>query len=345
MSITEVAKIAGVSTATVSRVINQVPDVRPETADQVRAAMRSIGYTPPKVRRGPKLGPRNKPPRAGQIAVITVGTGLRSFEMPRMGAVLTGVTQGAREAGARVLLDQMRDESMPPEILLAGDVAGAIVFMDSPRADEVLDNLSRHVPVVWISNGESSATRFDHVSVDDAAVGYVACRHLRDQGCERLAYITPDPDVAFMRTRGQSFANAAADDGRAVTFYLRRSNPSLLGSYGGKVVAGDSLDDLVRVLVSRSPRPDGLFVPTDLLASQVYPLLYRNGLTPGKDIRVVTTDSEQLRAQSLVPPPAAIDIGSTTIGLAAARQLLRRVAHPNDPPQRIRIAPKLVEQQ
>src|SRR5690242_17779063 len=81
VSITEVAKIAGVSTATVSRVINKVPDVRPETADQVHAAMRSIGYTPPKVRRGPKLGPRSKPPRVGQIAVVTVGSGLRSFEM------------------------------------------------------------------------------------------------------------------------------------------------------------------------------------------------------------------------------------------------------------------------
>jgi DNA-binding LacI/PurR family transcriptional regulator len=40
-----------------------------------------------------------------------------------------------------------------------------------------------------------------------------------------------------------------------------------------------------------------------------------------------------------------IDIGSTTIGLAAARQLLRRAAHPADPPQRIRIAPRLVQQQ
>jgi DNA-binding LacI/PurR family transcriptional regulator len=343
VSITEVAKIAGVSTATVSRVINQVPDVRPETADQVRAAMRSIGYTPPKVRRGPKLGPRNKPPRAGQIAVITVGSSLRSFEMPRMGAVLTGVTQGAREAGARVLLDQMCDESTVPGGVLGGDVAGAIVCMDSPCPDVVLNNLSRHVPVVWISNGETSATRFDHVSVDDAAVGHLACRYLRDQGCERLAYITSEPDVALMRTRGQSFANAAADDGRSVTFYLRGSDPALLGSYGGKVIRGDGVEDLVRHLVSRAPRPDGLFVPTDLLASQVYPLLYRNSLVPGKDICVITTDSEQLRAQSLVPPPAAIDIGSTTIGLAAVRQLLHRAAHPADPPQRILIAPKLVQ--
>src|SRR5437879_3909205 len=58
MSIVAVAKRAGVSVATVSRVLNNLDNVRAETVKQVRAAMRELGYKPPQVRRGPKRGSR-----------------------------------------------------------------------------------------------------------------------------------------------------------------------------------------------------------------------------------------------------------------------------------------------
>ena len=71
MSIVSVAKLAGVSIATVSRVINDLDNVRGETAEQVRAAMKQLGYTPPRVKRGPKTGRRRATPNvlpSGQIA-------------------------------------------------------------------------------------------------------------------------------------------------------------------------------------------------------------------------------------------------------------------------------------
>src|SRR6476646_8279627 len=87
MSIVDVARIAEVSTATVSRVLNAPGSVRGETADRVHAAMQRLGYSPPAVRRGPKLGPRGTRSKPNQIAVIAVGMSLRWLEQPAMGGI------------------------------------------------------------------------------------------------------------------------------------------------------------------------------------------------------------------------------------------------------------------
>src|SRR6476646_9127275 len=81
MSIVDVARIAEVSTSTVSRVLNAPGSVRAETADRVHAAMQRLGYSVPNVRRGPRVGPR-APARPSQIAVIAIGKSLRWFEQP-----------------------------------------------------------------------------------------------------------------------------------------------------------------------------------------------------------------------------------------------------------------------
>src|ERR1700758_1878062 len=88
MSIVDVAKIAEVSAATVSRVLNAPGSVRAETADRVHAAMQRLGYSLPTVRRGPKVGPRATGSRPNQIVVLTIGKSLRWFERPAMGGIL-----------------------------------------------------------------------------------------------------------------------------------------------------------------------------------------------------------------------------------------------------------------
>src|SRR5271154_1658536 len=107
MSIVDVARIAEVSTATVSRVLNAPGSVRAETADRVHAAMQRLGDSVPMVRRGPKIGPRASGPRPNQIAVITIGKSLRWFERPVIGEILAGITSAARQSKMRVLLEEL----------------------------------------------------------------------------------------------------------------------------------------------------------------------------------------------------------------------------------------------
>src|SRR5215204_4311258 len=93
MSISKVAKLAGVSSSTVSRVINNHPRVAPDTAQSVRQAMQSLGYTPSETRPGPKPKSHNRR-EAPEIAFLVLGTS-RSRATPAFQDLLRGVSMGA----------------------------------------------------------------------------------------------------------------------------------------------------------------------------------------------------------------------------------------------------------
>src|SRR5690349_4119579 len=129
MSIVDVARIADVSVATVSRVLNAPASVRAETADRVHAAMQRLGYSLPTVRRGPKIGPRATGTRPNQIAVIALGKSLRWFEQPAMGGILAGITGAARQMKMRVLLEESESAQCDiPRLLQNRGAAGAIIL-------------------------------------------------------------------------------------------------------------------------------------------------------------------------------------------------------------------------
>lgn len=346
-SIVTVAKKAGVSVATVSRVLNELPNVRPETARQVRQAIEQIGYTPPRVKRGPKSGTSRgagggSRVRTGQIAVLTLGTGQHWLELPVMAAVLSGISGGAKELDVGLLLDAMPDVSVLPPIVRRKQVAGAIVFLQSGVPPQALVNLRRHMPIVWAMGAEGGAPDVDHISSDNIGIGYLAYQYLTDSRCQHLAFISGDPSWHIMRLRGQSFANAARDAGRTVTSYLVGNDPLVVGAYGRDVVTAESLDKLVDKLVAAKPRPSGLFVPTDLLTTLVHPLLVERGVKPGRDITIISCDNEEVRLTALNPRPASIDIRPEDIGRRAVRRLLMRLENVDEPAARIQVAPRLV---
>jgi DNA-binding LacI/PurR family transcriptional regulator len=75
---------------------------------------------------------------------------------------------------------------------------------------------------------------------------------------------------------------------------------------------------------------------------QVYRLLAERGVTPGADMTVVSCDNENVRLSMLHPRPASIEIGTAEIARFAVRRLIQRIKHPEDPPVRILVNPKLV---
>src|SRR5438045_9086055 len=112
MSIVTVAKLAGGAIATVSRVINDLDNVRGETAEQVRAAMKELGYTPPRVKRGPKSGRRRTLSQvlaSGQIAVLTLGGVQNWLTLPVMASVVAGITRAAKAPDVWAVLAAMPD--------------------------------------------------------------------------------------------------------------------------------------------------------------------------------------------------------------------------------------------
>jgi LacI family transcriptional regulator len=345
MSIVAVAKRAGVSVATVSRVINDLNNVRAETVEQVRAAMQEIGYKPPRIKRGPKGGPRRVVPacfRTGQFAILTLGGFQGWLGMPVMASVVTGITRAAKELDLRPVLDEMPDPEALSPILRRREVDGAIVFFMSGLPMDKLMHVREHLPVVWAMGGEGGPSHVDHVSADNLGIGHLAAEYLARQGRRHLAYITNEPDWQIMRLRGHAFASAGCDAGLGVTSYIVGTNAHSLDAYGRGARIADSLERAIDQLAAANPRPTGLFIPTDLLTTRIYPLLIQRGIQPQRDIHIVSCDNEEERLSMLSPRPASIEIRGEEIGRWAVRQLVQRLQRPDDPCTRVQVAPRLV---
>jgi len=345
MSIVDVAKRAGVSVATVSRVINQFPGVSPRTAKQVRAAMKELLYVPAPIRPGPKPGSR-RTPRAkiglGAIVVLTVGQASRDWmTLPVMASIFAGITAAAAERGLKLMVDEMPDPQKISELITRKQVDGAIVFWSSHIGSGNFEQLRSHgVPLVRLMGAIDGPAEVDHVTTDNMAVGRLAHQHLANAGCKDVAFLTEFPGWPLMRLRGQSFINSARDAGHRVSSFVVGTNGAA-DIYGPRAHAAASLEEIVARLVSRNPRPTGIFSSTDRLTLKLYPLLESRGLFPGKDVSVVSCDNQEAMLSLLRPRPASVDLRPETIGQLAVARLIHRLQFPVEAALQIQVPPAL----
>ncbi|MGX9348793.1 LacI family DNA-binding transcriptional regulator [Microbacterium sp. KNMS] len=179
-TISDIAELAGVSKATVSRVMNGVPTVAEDIAERVRAAIDELGYTPSQTARSLSLGVSR-----------TIGVLVPDLSNPMFHQVLHGVHRAAAADGYRVLVaDTLEDE--------AGEAASAIdirnrtdaVVLIAPRMTrpELLDLLPRVQPVAVVNRttGRNAAV----AQVDYATGIQTLAQHLVDLGHERIAFLS-----------------------------------------------------------------------------------------------------------------------------------------------------------
>ncbi len=349
ISIAQVAKAAGVSTATVSRVLNDFPGVRSETVHQVRDAVKSLNYRP---QRSHSANKSNRPrgsrrsSRTGNIAAITLGQTRDWLELPVMAAVVAGIQRAAMQQGFRLLLDELPDPGKPSSLVQGKQIDGAVVFvtgsMPVASYEPALAVLQQRVPIVWAMGMEITAAGVDHITPDNIRIGNIAYEYLHRQNCREVAFIASDPDWAFIRLRGQAFLNAAHDAGHPGTAYLVCSDDRHAAAYGRQVVTAPDLPELIAHLAAANPRPTGIFSGRDHTTAQLYPLLAHHGIQINRDVTLVSCDNEQIRLSAMHPRPASIDIGSEEIGYRAVQHLVARMRQPDDAPVVVQVAPKLI---
>ena len=345
MSIVDVAKRAGVSVATVSRVINDFPGVSPRTARQVRTAMKELLYVPAPIRPGPKPGSKRTTKarvRVGSLVVLTVGQTSRDWlTLPMMASMFAGITAATAERGVRLMIDEMPDPRKVSELISRKQVDGAIVFWSSHLGIGNLELLVGHgVPMVRLMGAIDGPVEVDHVTTDNMAVGRLAHQHLAACGCKDVAFITEFPSWPLMRLRGQSFANSARDAGHRVSSYVVGSDGAA-EVYRPRVLMATTLEELVDKLAARSPRPTGIFSSTDRLTLKLYPLLESRGLYPGRDINVVSCDNQEAMLSFLRPRPASVDLRPDVIGQLAVARLIHRLQFPEEAALQIQVPPAL----
>jgi LacI family transcriptional regulator len=349
MTIVKVAKHAGVSTATVSRVLNNFPHVGAETARQVRASAEALNYTIPPIykRSRSKSTARSGASRrrTNSIAILTIGQTRDWLQLPVMAAAVAGISRAAREHGLRLVIDEQLNLAKPPDSITDHSADGAIVFVPNSVSGATpqvsLESLKAHLPIVRVMGGAAGVSVVDHICVDDRAIGCLALEFLKNQGCQHVAFLTMNPVWHLMRTRFQAFAGAAYDNHIPASSYILAQDPAISDLYGPRAVTETTLESLVSRLVKSIPRPAGLFVSNDAAVVQVYPLLQQMGIQPGRDITIISCDNEDVRLCGLSPRPPSIDPRSEEVGWRAVRQLMSRLENSDDPPIHINVTPRL----
>jgi len=332
MSISEIAKRAGVSTATVSRVINSYPSVSESNIRRVNKAMEGLGY---------KVKPASRGGRRSELdCVALLWTSTHMFDpYSSVGHMLVrGASEALAARNMGLILSYIVDASDVPAFVERGKVRGAIVTGHNPRP-ELVEKL-RRVPHVWINSHRSRGG--DVVLAGNDEVGRLAAEHLVARGHRRLAVFNVLTETAA-ETRVRYFAYVAADLGVPVSTYCAQGDhPQIWANEMDAAWFESVVAAQVDRLLSEPRRATGVFMPSDFQAAMFYRVLAKRGVRPGVDLEVVSSDVEVGATMGLYPRPTTIDLGARAVGRRAVDQLMTRITSPEEENVRVLLEPRLV---
>ncbi|CCH78027.1 Transcriptional regulator, LacI family [Nostocoides japonicum T1-X7] len=272
----DVARRAGVSHQTVSRVVNEMPNVRPATRARVLQAIADLGYRPNSAARA--LVTR----RSGTIGVVTSGSMLWGPS-----SALLGVERAAREAGYFVSLASLGSDPAQVGSTLAHfheqAVEGVIVIAPEASLQHVADPLLTEVPVVMIGAPPAPDSAVRTTSVDQEMGGRRATRYLIGLGHKQIHHVSGplewfDASLRVAGWRAELAAAGLPDGTLLVGDWTARSG----------YAAGVRIRELIH---GRSPQaPTAVFAANDLMALGVIHALAEAGLSVPRDVSVVGFD-------------------------------------------------------
>jgi len=279
--IKEVARQAGVSPSTVSRVLNGSAGVSPAKEAKVRAAVEALNYIPNSVAKSLKLGKSNT------IAILIPN--INNLVYPE---IVRGIEDCARENGYTVILcntsEDMEQEKNYVQTLLNRQVDGMIVASYTEKHRHIDELNKRQFPIVLALRGKDES--FNTVGVDNAHWAYQAVRYLLEQGHRNVAIAVGDLGVRLYQQRLEGYKKALAEYG--IPFdedYLIYDQ-----------VGPDSVYDGVCGLVKSGRKVDAIFTSNDYRAFVALSALKELGVRVPGDISVMGFDG--VRMSALVSP-------------------------------------------
>ncbi|WP_167971495.1 LacI family DNA-binding transcriptional regulator [Lentzea indica] len=297
----DVAARAGVSTATVSMVLNGVNSTRisPQTQQRVREAAEAVGYKPNSVARSLRT---QQTRMVGLISDTIAST-------PFAGRMLAGANDVAREQGHLVVLvDTERDVEAERQALqaLSGQQVDAIIYACMwHRVVEVPEGLPGDA--VLLDCAPASGGRAAVVP-DERAGGMAAVRELLAAGHRRIAFLDAEKrfDLVASRLRYEGYLEVLADAGI-------EPDPAL--HVRAEPVAGGGREAALRLLeLPEQRRPTAMFCFNDRMAMGAYAAAHHCGLSIPGDLSVVGYDDQQLIAADLDPPLTTVALPHYEMG-------------------------------
>jgi LacI family transcriptional regulator len=305
-TITDVARVAGVSTMTVSRVINGAGNVKPATLAAVDAAIARLNYAPNPAARSLAGA---KPVRIGLLYSNPSAAYLSEF--------LVGVLEQASFSHVQLLVEKCNagsDEVRVARNLIADGIDG--ILLPPPLCDSqaVLELLMDHdVPFVVVASGQPAAG-VAAVGIDDFAAARAMTSHLLSLGHARIGFIAGNPDQTASACRQQGYEAALKERGIKVDPELIA--PSLFTYRSG-------LDAAERLLRLEQP-PTAIFASNDDMAAATVAAAHSHGLSVPGDLTVCGFDDTAM-ATTIWPELTTVRQPIGEMSRAALDLLVRKV--------------------
>ncbi len=324
-SLKTVASLAGVSIATVSRVLNGDPVVKDETRLAVQKAIKTSGYHPNRVAQRLRSTTRAK---------NLIGLLIPDIQNPFYVDVIRGIEEYAYENGSAVVIgnfsQDQKKEKLYIDILRSESVDGFIVAPSHGKDQYVESLIDEGYAVVCIDRGLTNLN-VDVVKSDNEKGAFNAVEHLIKIGHRRIAHITGDPSIPTTQERIAGYMAAHKQYGLPVDEEIVRGRAS-------NFISGV---EITRELLDLPNRPTAIFTANNLLTLGAFETILQRELKIPEDIAILGFD-DVYWATSLNPPLTAVRQHGFEIGQRAIELLYQRIEHPDRLPANVIVKTELM---
>ncbi|MDF2155189.1 LacI family DNA-binding transcriptional regulator [Vibrio sp. CAU 1672] len=322
ITIKEVSELAKVSQSTVSRALNGHPTVKEANRKKVFDAIEKLGYKPNAFAQALASSRSN-----------SIGMLVGSLDGPFYGPLMHNAENTVRQNNIHLIVTSGQEshtrERDSVNFLRSKQVDGLIIHSDTLSDDELIEVIKQS-PATVILNRYIPEVADNCIYIDNELGGYLATKHMLEQGHTKVACITGQMSKIDSRDRLQGYRNALAEYGI---------------SYDANLIVEGRFDhdgnhDAARRLLDRDPEISAVFCQNDNIAIAVYDVAAERGLIIGRDLSVVGFDNDT-HSQHVRPRLTTVNFPVREMGCEAAKGVMAMV-NKQTYPLKHKLTPELV---
>tara|TARA_R110000823_G_scaffold20644_1_gene62986 strand:+ start:9447 stop:10514 length:1068 start_codon:yes stop_codon:yes gene_type:complete len=306
VTIYDLAKVLNYSPSTISRALNNHKSISKKTIDLIKEAAEEMGYRPNNL----AVGLRNNKSN-------TIGILIARINRPFMASLISGIEETARKAGYNVLICQSNDnyenEVSNTNALYESRITGLIVSLSMETVDmshfqKFLDN---GVPIVFVDRVPNNFNSYK-VVIDNYSAGYLATKHLIEQGCQRIAHFAGAQHRNIYQERKKGYLDALRE-------YDFPIDENIIIHFN--TLSFEEGDKATKELLKMSDPPDGIFSSNDTAAVSAIMCAKKMGVDVPRDLAIIGFNDDPI-ASIVHPSLSTVSHPAKKMGIISARRII-----------------------
>lgn len=304
----DLAKAAGVSLATISRVFNESEKVKPATRKKVLDIAQKLNYRPNQMAAALRRG------KSDSIGVVVPIIDREVFS-----SAIKSMEEVLSEAGYNIIICQSRESYVKEKQIIDNlkqlKVAGIIISTskETKKVDHLLSLQDEGIPVIFFDRNIEVST-INSVVINNYNGAYQATQHLIEQGCTRLLHLAGKEEVVIFQERKRGFLTAVSDNATVV------DSSTVIPFDDGQLTGIHQL----KSLLNDDKHPDGILANGDIAALVALRIIQEMELKIPQDIAIVGFGDSQF-CTYLQPSLSSVNQRNEDIGKLTATTLLKEI--------------------